>query len=129
MKMITLFAAALLALATTQSVQAAKPGFGELYYDGGIVRTVVPPAAAPKKGRDAIYPIVNGVENQLPVAAVGPGDRDYHGGKWAVYLVMWNMGSEPYLLTSSQMVLDAEEMGYVTITRARDADFKCPIQP
>jgi len=128
MKMITLFAAALLALVTAQSVQA-QPGFGELYYDGGIVRTVVPPAATPKKGRDAIYPIVNGVEGQLPVAAVGPGDRDYHGGKWAVNLVMWNMGTEPYLLTSAQMVLDAESMGYVTITRARDADFKCPIQP
>lgn len=128
MKTITLFAAALLALVTTQSVHA-QPGFGELYYDGGIVRTVVPPAATPKRGRDAIYPIANGVEGQLPVAAVGPGDRDYHGGKWAVNVVMWQMGTEPYLLTSAEMVLEAETMGYVTITRVRDADFKCPIQP
>ena len=26
-------------------VGAGKPGFGELYYDGDVVRTVVPPAA------------------------------------------------------------------------------------
>ena len=130
MKMITLFATALLALVTAQSLQAepTKPIFGELYYDGVVVRTVIPPAATPKQGRDDIYPIVNGVEGQLPVAAVGPGDRDYHGGKWAMNVVMWNAEMTPYLLTSGQMVLDAEEWGYVTIVRMRDADFKCPIQ-
>ena len=128
MKTITLFAAALLALVTAQSLQA-EVAFGELYYDGGVVRTVIPPAAAPKKGRDAIYPIVNGVEGQLPVAAVAPGDRDYHGGQWAVNVVMWNVEMDAYLLTSAQMVLEAEAWGYVTITRVREADFKCPIQP
>lgn len=128
MKTITLLSAALLALVTAQSLQA-QPAFGQLYYDGGVVRTVVPPAAAPKGGRDAIYPIMGGVEGQLPVAAVAPGDRNYHGGKWAVNVVMWNVGMEPYVLTSEQMVLDAEAWGYVTITRVRDADFKCPIQP
>lgn len=128
MKTITLLSAALLALVTAQSLQA-QPAFGQLYYDGGVVRTVIPPAAAPKEGRDAIYPIMGGVEGQLPVAAVAPGDRNYHGGKWAVNVVMWNLGMEPYVLTSEQMVLDAEAWGYVTITRVRDADFKCPIQP
>lgn len=128
MKKIAIFTAALLTLVTAQALQA-QPQFGELYYDGGVVRTVIPPAAAPKQGRDPIYPITNGVDGQLPVAGVAPGDKGYHGGKWAVNLVMWNMGTEPYLLTSAQMVLDAEEWGYVTITRVRDADFKCPIQP
>lgn len=128
MKKIAIFTAALLTLVTAQALQA-QPAFGELYYDGGVVRTVIPPAAAPKQGRDPIYPITNGVDGQLPVAAVAPGDKDYHGGKWAVNLVMWKMGTEPYLLTSAQMVLDAEAYGYVTITRVRDADFKCPIQP
>jgi len=127
MKTITLLAAALLALVTTQSLQA-QPAFGELYYDGGVVRTVIPPAAAPKEGRDAIYPIMAGAEGQLPVAGVAPGDQNYHGGKWAVNVVMWNVGTQAYLLTSEQMVLDAEAWGYVTITRVRDADFKCPIQ-
>ena len=128
MKTITLFSGALLALIAAQSLQA-QPAFGELYYDGGVVRTVVPPAASPKQGRDAIYPIVGGVEGQLPVAAVAPGDKDYHGGKWAVNVVMWRVSAVPYLLTSEQMVLDAEASGLVVITRVRDADFKCPIQP
>lgn len=128
MKRAMLFAAALFTLITTQSLQA-RPVFGELYYEGNVVRTVVPPAAAPKKGRDAIYPIMGGVAGQLPVAAVAPGDKDYHGGKWAVNVVMWNAGVIPYLLTSAEMVLDAEAWDYVTITRVRDADFKCPIQP
>ena len=128
MKTIILFATALLALVTAQTLHA-KPAFGELYYDGGVVRTVIPPAAAPKQGRDAIYPIMGGVEGQLPVAAVAPGDKDYHGGKWAVNVVMWNAEAVPYLLTSEQMVLEAEALDLVTITRVRDADFKCPIQP
>ena len=128
MKMITLFAGALFALIATQSLQA-QPAFGELYYDGGVVRTIVPPAAVPKQGRDAIYPIMGGAEGQLAVAAVAPGDKGYHGGKWAVNVVMWQVGAVPYLLTSEQMVLDAEAAGLVTITRVRDADFKCPIQP
>ncbi|MDH3839312.1 MAG: hypothetical protein C0629_16775 [Chromatiales bacterium] len=128
MKTITLIAGALFALITAQSLQA-EPPFGQLYYDGAVVRTVVPPAAAPKQGRDPIYPIMGGVEGQLPVAAVAPGDKGYHGGKWAVNVVMWQAEAVPYLLTSEQMVLDAEASGLVTITRVRDADFKCPIQP
>jgi hypothetical protein len=112
----------------TLSVSAARrPGFGNLYYDGEIVRTVVPPAAMPFQGRDNLYPIVEGVEGQLPVAAVAPGDRDYHGGQWAVNLVEWNV--DPYLLTSEAEVLAAAAAGDVTITRVPGNDFKCPIQP
>ena len=92
-------------------------GFGFLYYDGEIVRTVVPPASMPFQGRDNIYPIDGGVAGQLPVAAVAPGDRDYHGGKWAVNLVEWSEGVDPYLLTSEDEVLAAAQAGDVTITR------------
>jgi len=102
-------------------------GFGFLYYDGEIVRTVVPPASMPFQGRDNIYPIAGGVDDQLPIAAVAPGDRDYHGGKWAVNLVEWN--TDPYLLTSEDEVMDAAQAGVVTITRVPGNDFKCPIQP
>ena len=104
-------------------------GFGFLYYDGEIVRTVVPPASMPFQGRDNIYPIDEGVAGQLPVAAVAPGDRDYHGGKWAVNLVEWSEGVDPYLLTSEDEVLTAAQAGDVTITRVPGNDFKCPIQP
>ena len=98
-------------------------GFGFLYYDGEIVRTVVPPAAISFEGRDTLYV----VPNQMAVAAVAPGDTEYHGGQWAVHAVTWNVSA--YLLTSEDDVLDAEDEGDIDITRVPEADFKCPIQP
>jgi hypothetical protein len=110
------------------SALAAKPGFGNLYHDGEVVRTVVPPAAMPQEGTDDFYAVTNGgVDDQLGIAAVVPGDRDYRGGKWAFHAVTWNV--TPYLLTSEDAVLEAEAAGDVTVTRIVENDFKCPIQP
>jgi hypothetical protein len=117
---------AVLVLATSPLL-AARPGFGELYYDGSIVRTVVPPAAMTQEGRDALYVVMEGADEQRPVAGVAPGDTDYHGGQWAFYSVTWNVA--PYLLTSESEVLAAESAGDVTIERIPENDFKCPIQP
>lgn len=118
-----------LVLMFTFSLQATaqRPGFGKLYYDGEIVRTVVPPATMAKPGRDDFYVVINGVENQLGIAAVAPGDRDYHGGKWAFHQVTWL--TAPGLLTSEVDVLEAASFGDVTIMRLPQNDFKCPIQP
>ena len=118
-----------LVLFTFSASALAQPGFGNLFYDGHVVGTVIPPAAAPMQGKDNIYPIFGGVGGQLPVAAVAPGDTDYHGGKWAVHVVMWMADADPYLLTSEADVLTAYMDGDVTITRVLEADFKCPIQP
>ena len=114
------------ALALTQIATAqAEPnvGFGELYYEGTVVRTVVPPASSPKRGVDNFY----AVPNQLAVIAVAPGDRRYHGGKWAWHNVSWNV--TPYTLTSEADVLAAAASGDVTIERLPSMDFKCPVQP
>jgi hypothetical protein len=108
---------------------AQRPVFGKLYYDGDMVRTVIPPASMPFQGRDNLYPIMGGVQGQLAVAAVAPGNPDYHGGQWAVHLVEWDTEIEPSLLTSEADVLDAALAGDVTITRLPGNDFKCPIQP
>jgi hypothetical protein len=57
MKFITVIA--IIMLAFSGQVFADPPGgFGSLYYEGDIVRTLVPPAAAPMQGRDNVYPIV-----------------------------------------------------------------------
>jgi hypothetical protein len=114
-------------VAAMAPLAGAKVNVGLLYYDGGIVRTVVPPAAMPKPGTDNLYVVVGGVASQLPVAAVAPGDRNYRGGKWAFHFVDWN--TAPYLLTSESQVLAAEAAGDVTISRVPENDFKCPIQP
>ncbi len=104
---------------------AATPTFGELYYNGEVVRTLVPPAEMTKEGVDDLYAI----PNQLAVTAVAPGDPDYHGGKWAFHSVTWNEGVTPYPLTSADAVLSAAAVGDITITRVPENDFKCPIQP
>jgi hypothetical protein len=56
-----------------------------------------------------------------------PGDQEFSGGDWAVYLVTFV--SEPYLLTSDEAVALALEQGDVQITRAPQRDFCCPVQP
>jgi hypothetical protein len=100
----------------------AKVPMGNLYYNGNEVRTLIPPSAMPNEGRDNLYE----VPDQLGVAAVAPGDTDYHGGAWAVYIVTWNVS--PYLLTSEAAVLAAGAAGDITITRDPTKDFRCPIQ-
>jgi hypothetical protein len=100
---------------------------GQLYLDGDIVRTVVPPAAIPHGGTDPIFMVTNGVQGQLGIAGVGPGDPGYHGGRWAVYLVTFT--TTPYLLTSDEEVRVAENAGDVTVTRAPEMDNRCPVQP
>jgi len=117
----------LLVIASAAPTFAAKPPTGTLYLDGETVRTIVPPAASPQAGRDNLYAVAGAAaEGQFPVAASGPGDRDYHGGKWAVHEVSFDVA--PYLLTSEEAVLAAERAGHVTVVRLPDADFKCPIQ-
>ena len=107
------------------SAFAATPGFGMLFYEGEIVRTVVPPSEI-KKGLDDFYAVTNSTNGQLGIAAVAPGDRGYHGGHWIVNEVTFNV--EPYLLDSEQAVIDAEDKGDVSIDRNVSA-FLCPIQP
>jgi hypothetical protein len=125
MKRILVTGLALLAMAAF--LAAAQPGFGHLYYNGSVVRTVVPPAANPHMGTENLYAIMGGVEGQLPVVATAPGAPGYRGGKWAFHSVTWN--TTPYLLTSEAEVLAAQGAGDVTIQRVAENDFKCPIQP
>jgi hypothetical protein len=118
--------AALLAAAAPASAKATK---SLLYHDGDVVRTVVNAGRIPHQGTDPFYSVTNGVEGQLGIAGVAPGDGPYHGGSWAVNTVTFNEGVSPYLLTSDEAVFAAEAAGDVTITRVPEADFRCPIQP
>src|SRR6266699_424932 len=111
------------------SAFAATPGFDNLYYNGTIVRTVVPPAAFPNEGRDNFYKVTNGATGQLGIAGVAPGSSDYHGGHWKVFTVTFNSEVTPFLLKSQAEVLSAQTAGSVTVTRNGGADFLCPVQP
>ena len=106
----------------------ATTGKGFLFHDGAVVGTVVVPAhVAPGSGSDPFFNVTNGADGQLGIAGVAPGDGPYHGGDWQVWLVTFNSGVTPYLLTSDEAVFAAEAAGDVTVTRAPDADFRCPI--
>ncbi len=132
MKTLTMaiFSALVIALVLpVTSAFAATPGFGNLYYNGTVVRTVVPPAAFPNEGRDNFYKVTNGATGQLGIASVAPGSSGYHGGHWKVFTVTFGSEITPVLLTSEQAVLSAQSAGMVTVTRNAAADFLCPVQP
>lgn len=106
----------------------ATTGKGQLFHDGAVVGTVVTPAPiAAGSGTDPFYKVTNGAAGQLGIAGVAPGDGPYHGGSWQVYLVTFNPGVTPYLLTSDDAVFAARDAGDVTVTRAGSADFRCPV--
>jgi hypothetical protein len=106
----------------------ATTGKGSLFHDGAIVGTVVVPAhVAPGSGSDPFFNVTNGAAGQLGIAGVAPGDGPYHGGDWQVWLVTFDDGVTPYLLTSDEAVFAAQAAGDVTVTRAPDADFRCPV--
>jgi hypothetical protein len=105
----------------------AKAGKGFLYLDGEVFGTTVPPSALPQGGNDPLFSVTNGVEGQLGIAGVGPGQPGYNGGAWAVHRVTFNMGVTPYLLTSDEDVMAALAAGDVTVTRDPSADFRCPV--
>ena len=126
---ITIFSALVIALVLpVTSAFAATPGLGHLYFNGTIVRTVVPPAAFPNEGRDNFYKVTNGATGQLGIVAVAPGSAGYHGGHWKVFTVTFGSEITPVLLTSEQAVLSAQSAGMVTVTRNAAADFLCPVQ-
>lgn len=121
-----LVAVGILTAIGTQAALGAEPGFGQLYLNGRIVGTVVPPAnVAPGSGLDPFYKVTGGVNGQLGIAGVGPGDRGFHGGDWEVFTVRFNV--TPYLLTSGSAVAMAAANGDVTVTRQPAQDFRCPI--
>ena len=116
-------------VATVSASASASTGKGMLFHDGDVVRTVVNPAAIPNGGTDPFYNVTNGVEGQLGIAGVAPGDGPYQGGAWAVNVVTFTEGVTPYLLTSDEAVFAAEAAGDVTVTRDPSQDFRCPVLP
>ena len=135
-KLLNTILALTIAVLAAQGLQAGKGGVpadganpnGALFYDGGTVGTVLTPASIPGKGVDAIYVISNGGEGQLGIASVAPGDKNYHGGRWAVHVATWIPAGAVPLFTSSQQVLDAYMAGDLEVVRMPDADFVCPVR-
>jgi hypothetical protein len=117
--------AGLLLVATAAPATAKE--FGTVYYDGQAYRTFGNPASVPAgTGTDPIVSFTN--FDQGGVSAVGPGDGS-HGGRWQVWMGTWTDPAEARLLTDYDEVLAEVEAGNLTLERAPDADFRCPILP
>lgn len=129
--MLILSAALLLALAIAVPAGASPAITGHhLWLNGERLSTVVVSSPLPNGGRDPIYAIfVNGAQFGDGIAAVGPGAGPYHGGAWAVHVVTFSNGHDPYQFTSASQVLAAANAGIVTIARVPAADFRCPVLP
>jgi hypothetical protein len=130
-KSIKLVSIALLAafiVLETGAVFAKPQRTGQLYYNDNVVRTLVPSNKPLKNpGIDPLYAFPEGVENQHSVTRYAPGDEEYRGGHWAVWIVIWN--TEPYLITSYSGIEKAIADGDIEITRNEAADVLCPVLP
>ena len=66
---------------------AGGPPAGNFWADGTAYRTVVTPSKLPNKGpKDGLY-VFDGLNGQSPVSESKPGDADYNGGRWQVYVL------------------------------------------
>jgi hypothetical protein len=124
-KLTGLVFAGLLLVAT--AVPASAKTFGTVYFDGDPYRTFGNPASVPAgTGTDPIIAFTN--FDQGGVSSVGPGEGA-HGGRWQVWMATWSDAAEPRLLTDYDEVVAEVEAGNLTLMRAPEADFRCPILP
>ena len=65
---------------------------------------------------------------RVAVAQFAPGPGS-HGGRWQVWMATWTDVADAHLLTSFDAVMAEVEAGNLTLERAPDADFRCPILP
>ena len=116
---------ALLALALALPVAGKE--FGTVYAEGEAYRTFGNPARVdPGTGTDNIISFTNFMQGGVAEFAPGQGS---HGGRWAVWMATWNDPADAHLLTDFDDVIALVDAGDITLVRAPEADFRCPILP
>lgn len=118
----------LLSVAAGTVAAGGPPNVG-FYVDDTLYRTVGTPTdftntGAPASTYDKIYALGACLRN---VAEAKPGDRDFNGGRWAVYPVTWNV--QPYQLTSDTALLAAAGNGELSIASTPVRLFFCNVAP
>ena len=121
--------AALLISVAASTVAAGGPPSLAFYIDDVRYRTVGTPTdftgtGAPASTYDKIYALGSGLAN---VAEAKPGDRDFNGGRWAVYPVTWAAGVTPIQLTNDAEVLAWEAAGLLSISDTPVKLFFCSV--
>jgi hypothetical protein len=115
------------------------PAVDAFWVDGALYRTVATPSMLPDHGpKDGIF-VFNNLDGQRGVAEAKPGDRDYNGGRWQVYVLAFTEDGLDYYdadhdgvmdteLTSWEDVESAIDMGYLEQV-ALGPSFVCPVIP
>lgn len=124
-------AVALVASVGVSTVAAGGPPSLAFYVDDVRYRTVGTPTdffgtGAPDSTFDRIYALGPGLIN---VAEAKPGDRDFNGGRWAVYPVTWAPGVTPMQATNDGQILAWQSAGLLTIASAPVKEFFCSVNP
>jgi hypothetical protein len=124
-KLVGLALGGLLILAIAAPASAKE--FGTIYVDGVAYRTFGTPASVPDgTGTDPIVSFTNFEQGGVAQFAPGPGS---HGGRWQVWMATWADPAEARLLTDFDDVLAEADADNLTLVRAPEADFRCPILP
>jgi hypothetical protein len=124
-------AGALLVSVAASTVAAGGPPSLAFYVDDVRYRTVGTPTdftntGAPSFTYDRIYALGSGLIN---VAEAKPGDRDFNGGRWAVYPITWAPGVTPVQLTNDHDILAWAEAGLLSIADSPVKLFFCSVSP
>ena len=118
-------------------VVAVGPPGGTIWADGMAFRTIATPSELPNKGpKDGIY-VFDNLEGQHSVAEAKPGDQDYNGGRWQVYVLSFteeglavhdadDNGMADFELTSWEDVQHHIGLGHLEQT-AMGPSFVCPL--
>jgi hypothetical protein len=130
-KLVSIALLAAFIILQTGAVLAKPQRTSQLYYNDTVVRTLVPSGKPLKNpGIDPLYAFPNDEVDGMPqysVTRYAPGDKEYKGGHWAVWIVTWN--TEPYLITSYSGIQTAIADGDIDVTRNEAADVLCPVLP
>jgi hypothetical protein len=123
--------AAMLASVAISTATAGGPPSLAFYVDDVRYRTVGTPTdftgtGAPSFTYDRIYALGSGLIN---VAEAKPGDRDFNGGRWAVYPITWAAGVTPVQLTNDHDILAWQAAGLLTVASSPVKLFFCSVAP
>lgn len=123
-------AVTLLASIGASGVLAGGPPSLGFYVDDVRYRTVGTPTdffgtGAPEFTYDKIYNLGTGIN----VAEAKPGDRDFNGGRWLVYVVAWAAGVTPVQYTNVEQIYAAADAGLLTINPVPVKSFFCNVAP
>jgi hypothetical protein len=119
----------LASLGSSGALAGGPPSLG-FYVDDVRYRTVGTPTdffgtGAPDFTFDKIYNLGTGIN----VGEAKPGDRDFNGGRWQVYVVTWAQGVTPVQYTNVEQIYAAEDQGLLTIGATPVKEFFCNVAP